>query len=144
MVHIWTLNYDLVRFVQKLLDIRIQLIIIVAEHTCLFDQSAARAHDLKASIMAECQKLNSTVTLVQAYRFTEQLLQESPPAVVEAMRTPHEMRSKLSKRRRKQLPGMQSFLQNSLNWNILNDVPGGPPIRKRFFSGKNCYSWRKR
>ena len=98
MVHIWTLNYDLELRSGTYSHKRIQLIIIDAEHTCLFDQSAARAHDVEDSIMTECQKLNSTVTLVQAYRAA--IARESP-AVVEAMRTPHEMREQIGQEKKK-------------------------------------------
>ena len=96
--------------------------------------------------MTACQALNSTVTLKQAYRTA---IATEPPGVVAAMRTPKEMRSKLSKRRRKHLPRIPASLKHIVipqefsELQCRNDILGGPPILMRFFQEKNNCAWGK-
>ena len=103
------------------------------------DAVTARAHDVEETIMTECQKLNSTLTLMQAY--TSAIATESP-LVIAAMRTPKEMKSKLSKRRRKHLPRIPANIEDIVipqeyaELVYPNDIPGGPSVRKRFFQEK--------
>ena len=58
------------------------------------------------------------------------------------MRTPKEMRSKLSKKRRKHLPKIPVAVEDIVipqefaELHYPNDIPGEPPIRKRFFEEK--------
>lgn len=53
--------------------------------------------------------MNSNLTLSEAYR---QAVSAEPPEVAGLLRTPKEMRSKLSKRRRKDIPLVPAVLQD--------------------------------
>jgi len=59
--------------------------------------------------MEDCSKLNTTITLNDAYR---QAISAEPPEIGVLLRTPKEMRSKLSKRKRKQVPKVPEILHD--------------------------------
>lgn len=114
-------------------------ITIYKGHTCDFNEVAARANDIEERILRQCQELNSTVSLVQAYRAA---IANESEIVIAALRTPKQMKSKLGKRRRKHQPPMPALLENIVipqelaNLVYPDNIHGGPAVVKRFFQEK--------
>mmetsp|Transcript_29085 Transcript_29085/g.39951 ORF Transcript_29085/g.39951 Transcript_29085/m.39951 type:complete len:193 (+) Transcript_29085:93-671(+) len=79
------------------------------DHSCHSDPLKIRAENIESKIMEDCSKLNTTITLNDAYR---QAISAEPPEIGVLLRTPKEMRSKLSKRKRKQVPKVPEILHD--------------------------------
>ena len=94
---------------------------------------------LESKIISDCSKLNATTSLNDAY---QQAVSAAIPEVAALLRTPKQMRSKCSKRKRKLMPLVPVQLQNieiTEEFRLLSYPgldPQQPPTQVLFFQQK--------